>query len=152
MDKYFINRINEERILIQNFLKPKKSKYKKDTDILSFFNNYFFNPTGNNYHLEDNKIEICYNKNFILKPIKIILYLPLNDSTILLPIDSAKKINIIKPYYDTKYKEVPITFKYYNSKLKCICNGPDIIISSLPLETIFIKDVENNEKLLSELF
>jgi len=150
MDKYFVDKVKQNRKIIQNFLKPKNKKYKSEENVKEFLVEELFNVNGYIYIFKnDEKLDLYYSNSKILKSNRVLLNIPLDDITITLSMEQAKRINIIGPYYQNLYDENKISFKYYDTENKCLRIGPDLIITTLTSDSIFYK-VENNDIPLSD--
>lgn len=152
MDKYFLDKIENNREILRNFLKPKNKKYKTGEKVKEFLLEELFNINGNIYYfVKDKRLDSYYSSNKILKSNRVILNIPIEDITISLTIDQAKRINIIGPYYQDLFNENKINFKYYDEENKCIRNGPDLIITTLTSDSIFYK-IDDKDIVLSDFF
>ena len=153
MDNYFLDKIKNNREIIRNFLKPKNKKYKSKKNVVEFLEEELFNIKGTILYFQndnENKLDKYYSSSKVIKSNMILLNIPLEDISILLSIEQAKKINIIGPYYQDLFDENKISFKYYDNENKCVRNGPDLIITTLTSDSIFYKS-EDKDILLSEL-
>ena len=152
MDKYFLDKIENNREILRNFLKPKNKKYKTGEKVKEFLLEELFNINGNIYYfVKDKRLDSYYSSSKILKSNRVILNIPIEDITISLTIEQAKRINIIGPYYQDLFNENKINFKYYDEENKCIRNGPDLIITTLTSDSIFYK-IDDQDFVLSEFF
>lgn len=152
MDKYFLDKIENNREILRNFLKPKNKKYKTEEKVKEFLLEELFNINGNIYYfVKDKRLDSYYSSSKILKSNRVILNIPMEDITISLTIEQAKRINIIGPYYQDLFNENKINFKYYDEENKCIRNGPDLIITTLTSDSIFYK-IDDQDFVLSEFF
>ena len=152
MDKYFLDKIENNREILRNFLKPKNKKYKTEEKVKEFLLEELFNINGNIYYfVKDKRLDSYYSSSKILKSNRVILNIPMEDITISLTINEAKRINIIGPYYQDLFNENKINFKYYDKENKCIRNGPDLIITTLTSDSIFYK-IDDQDFVLSEFF
>jgi len=150
MDQYFLDKIKNNRQILRNFLKPKNKKYKTEEKVKEFLLEELFNINGNIYYfVNDKRIDSYYTSGKILKSNRVLLNMPIEDITISLTIDQAKRINIIGPYYQDLYNENKINFKYYDKENKCIRNGPDLIITTLTSDCIFYK-IDDEDIVLAE--
>ena len=117
MDKYFLDKIENNREILRNFLKPKNKKYKTGEKVKEFLLEELFNINGNIYYLvKDKRLDAFYSGSKILKSNRVILNIPIEDITISLTIEQAKRINIIGPYYQDLFNENKINFKYYDEE------------------------------------
>tara|TARA_B100001248_G_C27387750_1_gene460599 strand:+ start:1400 stop:1870 length:471 start_codon:yes stop_codon:yes gene_type:complete len=150
MDKYFLDKIKSNREILRNFLKPTNNKYKTKKKVKEFLLEELFNINCTIYYfVKDKRIDSCYTSFKILKNNIVILNIPIEDTTIALTIDQAKRINIIGPYYQDSFNENKINFKYYDKENKCVRNGPDLIITTLTSDNIFYK-IDDQDIILSE--
>lgn len=136
MDNYFANKIEEERRKIERFFHGKK--YKTLNQSMTFLKRYFQNFEQSHFAILDDKLKKQFNYESMFKPLSIILILPYDSTSIQVSISDAKRINVTRAYYESKFKEKPIKFRFYDEEQKQVSNGPDIIVSTLPLDAIFI--------------
>jgi hypothetical protein len=151
MDKYFLDKINKNTQIFKNYLYVKKNtKYINDKKVTYLFEKYFC--LDDCFKFTNNTFNKCYTTNTILKPNLVIINFPIGGKTLVLNYDQAKKINLVEPHYNNNYKEDKISFKYYDTKLNIVLNGPDIIFCTLPIESVFMKNNDNEAVLLLDYF
>jgi hypothetical protein len=151
MEQEIKEKIDREIGVFQRFLKPKKNKYQTKEQVKTFFKRYFSTFENYYYCLRNNKIITkFFNSNF-LNPLRIVLYFPYNEIIISTTLEEANKINVISPFYNSDYQEKPIKFKYYDEEIKSVLNGPDLIISKLPIESVCYSNGEKEILLIEFL-
>lgn len=145
MDDYILNKINDNTNIFKNYL-VKKKKYLSDTLISELFERYF---GGTIFTFRNNSFDKCYcGINDLLKPNHVVIHFPQDQKTLVFNYEQAKRVNLVEPHYSGNFKEDKISFKYFDTKLKLVLNGPDFIFCSLPIDSVFIKNGEDNVKLI----
>lgn len=128
---------------LNNYLKPRNSKYKKKSEVWL----YLRTKLGSFYYFEYRLLKDSFCKSYCkiafkdnLTENRILVYF-LNDNVCLaMSINKALSIICIKNIIQEEFKEKPIKFKFYDPKLKCIFNGPKIVISTLSVHSIIMED------------
>ena len=100
------------------------------------------------YYFKDNKFQKRFFEISFLNFNNIIIWFPNDNISLIMHKKFSIRINIVNSYYDNKYSEEPIKFKYYDNVLKIKINGPDIIISTLPLDSVFFDDKPISESMI----
>tara|TARA_B100001093_G_C26580344_1_gene906990 strand:- start:204 stop:635 length:432 start_codon:yes stop_codon:yes gene_type:complete len=129
---------------IKNIYKSYFKKSRNDCQVvkllqMTLLNDYYI------YYFKNNKFQKSFFEVSFLNFNNIIIWFPNDNISLVIHKKFSERINIVSSYYDNNYSEEPIKFKYYDNVLKIKINGPDILISTLPIESVFF-----DNKLLSE--
>lgn len=138
-----MDKIEDIKNIYQNYFK----KSRNDCQVVKLFQMTLLNDYYT-YYFKDNKFQKRFFEISFLNFNNIIIWFPNDNISLIIHKKFSERINIVNSYYDNKYSEEPIKFKYYDNVLKIKINGPDIIISTLPIESIFFDDKPITESMI----
>lgn len=138
----------EEDII--KFLKPKRGKYKTLEEIDMFLNitlgvknKYYWDLDGKFRKYYADKIYNQYLNNVIF------VYFLNNNVRLDMSLRKGNLLTPIKVILEGKFKEKPLTIKFFNKVLKKVMVGPKIVITSLPMESVMIDDINLLESIIT---
>tara|TARA_Y100000389_G_C17460872_1_gene521589 strand:- start:669 stop:1127 length:459 start_codon:yes stop_codon:yes gene_type:complete len=142
MDYINIESIKEDII---SYCKPKNDKYNDNIKTYEYIIKKLGIIYDNIHIIQNNKKLTYYDKSTYSGFDENIVWLsfPYDGICIHCSINWALSLPVAKDIMECKFKEKPITVKYYHTSFKTIMKSPIIIIMSVPIESIIFENGNN---------